>query len=80
MLKLRNRFSLRIPDRLAVFAAVALTVTAGGGVMAERLLDEDTMGTEATAQPTQRDAVDPTSDDAARQGGLASRLLLFRRG
>ncbi len=80
MLKLRNRITIRISDRLAVLAAVALTVTAGGGVLGERLMNDGPLGADATASPARVEIADPTSDDAARQGGLASKLLLFRRG
>ena len=80
MLKLRNRITIRIPDRLAVIAAVTLTVTAGGGVLGERFMNDAALGVDATAKPVQTEVVDPTSDDSARQTGLASRLLLFRRG
>ncbi len=80
MLKLRNRITIRIPDRLAVLAAVTLTVTAGGGLLGERLMSEPVPGADSVNVPARAEVADPTSDDAARSGGLASRLLLFRRG
>lgn len=82
MLNLRNRIRIRIPDRLAVLAAVALTISAGGSMLGEQLLPDASLGNEATAQPSRVEMKSPAPDDtaSAKSDGLASRLLLFRRG
>lgn len=80
MLNLRHRFTLRISDRLAIAAALVLTLTAAGGALADRYLGEGTAAPTATAMPAEADAPDPTSDDAAAAGGLTVSLLLFGHG
>jgi hypothetical protein len=77
MLKLKQRFDLRVPDRLAVAAALVLTVTALGGIVSEW-----GAGDKHKAAPVQllnSQAVDTQSDDAVERNGSKARLLLFRR-
>lgn len=79
---LRKRLAIRIPDRLAVVAAVALSATAAGGIMGDAWLDRVEPGDRAEVKhvPVSAERADPTSDDAGRQSGLTLRLLLFRHG
>lgn len=78
MLKRRQHIKLRISDRLAIAAALVLTVTALGGVVSEqRLNDEpDPMATRIM----QAQKVDTQSDDTVERTSAKARLLLFRRG
>jgi hypothetical protein len=78
MLKLKQRFDLRIPDRFAVAAALVLTVTALGGVLTERKAGDDPKA--APVQMLKAQAVDTQSDDAVERHSAKARLLLFRRG
>jgi len=78
MLNLRRRISVRIPDRLAIAAALLLTLTAAGGVFAERLMSGS--ADPATAMPASEETVDPHSDETAGRGGLTVGLLLFGHG
>jgi hypothetical protein len=78
MLKLKQRFDLRIPDRFAVAAALVLTVTALGGVLTERNAGDDPKA--APVQMLKAQAVDTQSDDAVERHSAKARLLLFRRG
>jgi len=80
MLNLRHRISLRVPDRLAIVAALALSLTAAGGVVGETLLATPESVADATALPVSAEQDDPASDDAARPGGLTASLLFFRNG
>ncbi len=79
MLNLRKRISLRIPDRVAIAVAMALTVTAAGATLGERWLDAPAEEA-ATAMPVENESSDPTSDENARPGGLTVGLLLFGHG
>lgn len=82
MLHLRKRLAIRVPDRLAIVAAVTLTITAAGGVMGDAWLDRGASGDAVEVQrvPVSAEQADPTSDDAGRRSGLTLRLLLFRHG
>jgi hypothetical protein len=77
-----KRLRIRVPDRLAVAAAVALTVTAAGGILGDAWFDQPVPGQRADAQRVKvgSEQVDPTSDDAGRSSGLTLRTLLFRHG
>lgn len=78
MLKLKQRFNLRIPDRLAVAAALVLTVTALGGVATERGMEDEPKASPVSLLNSQ--AADSRSDDTVERHGAKARLLLFRRG
>ncbi len=78
MLKLKQRFTLRVPDRLAVAAALVLTVTALGGFVTGQGFGEDLNQPPAHLLKAQQ--VDTQSDDAVERHGAKARLLLFRRG
>ncbi len=76
MLNLRKRFSLRISDHLAIAVAVVLSVTAAGGVVADRFMPA--APAENTVMPAETDAADPTSDETVGGGGLTVGLFLFK--
>ncbi|MEE4174728.1 MAG: hypothetical protein V2I57_10795 [Xanthomonadales bacterium] len=78
MLKLKKRMNLRVSDRLAVAAALVLTVTALGGVVAEQNLDREIEPVSTRVLKAQ--ASDPQSDDTVERHSAKARLLLFRRG
>ncbi len=78
MLKLKQKFAPRVPDRLAVTAALVLTVTALAGVITGNGFNED--GKAAPAQLLKAQQVDTQSDDAVERHSAKARLLLFRRG
>jgi hypothetical protein len=78
MLKLRQKFALRVPDRLAVTAALVLTVTALTGVLTGQGFDED--GKAAPVQLLKPQQADTQADDAVERHSARARLLLFRRG
>jgi hypothetical protein len=78
MFRFRQRFDLRVPDRLAVAAALVLSLTALGGVVGERGFGKEQEP--AQVQLLKSQAVDTQSDDAVERHGAKARLLLFRRG
>lgn len=78
MLKLKQRFNLRVPDHLAVTAALVLTVTALGGVVNEQVFEHESE--QAPTQLLKARHVDTQSDDAMERQSAKARLLLFRRG
>ncbi len=79
MLNLRRKRSVRISDHLAMTAALLLTLTAAGGVLADRFMGPG--DAPATAMPAATGTADPTSDDAEpTPHGLNVRVLLFRHG
>lgn len=77
MLKLKKRMNLRVSDRIAVAAALVLTVSALGGVVAEQNREDLEP---VTPRVLKAQAADPQSDDAVERHGAKARLLLFRRG
>ena len=77
MLKLKQRFKFRVTDRLAVAAALVLTVTALGGVVSEQVSGQSEP---APAQLLKARQVETETDDVVERHSAKARLLLFRRG
>jgi hypothetical protein len=79
MTNIKQRFNLRISDRLAVSVALVLCLTAAGTMLEERAEPSMNMAP-STAMPAKSEAIEPVVEDSAKPSGLNARFSLFRQG